>query len=89
MAKRTEKGICGICPANCGVEIGLENDRIVNIHPWKEHPQGIPCVRGRHAPDIIYSSDRLRTPLKRKGPKGTLGISKQFLGIKLWTKSPK
>jgi anaerobic selenocysteine-containing dehydrogenase len=72
MAKRTEKGICGICPANCGVEIGLEDDRIVNIHPWKEHPQGIPCVRGRHAPDIIYSSDRLKTPLKRKGPKGTL-----------------
>ena len=72
MAKRTEKGICGICPANCGVEIGLENDRMVNIHPWKEHPQGIPCIRGRHAPDIIYSSDRLKTPLKRKGPKGTL-----------------
>jgi anaerobic selenocysteine-containing dehydrogenase len=72
MTKRTEKGICGICPANCGVEIGLEHDRIVNIHPWKGHPQGIPCVRGRHAPDIIYSSDRLKTPLKRKGPKGTL-----------------
>lgn len=88
MAKRTEKGICGICPANCGVEIGLENDRIVNIHPWKEHPQGIPCVRGRHAPDIIYSSDRLKTPLKEKGQKAHW-ISKQFLGIKLWTKSPK
>ena len=72
MTKRAEKGICGICPANCGVEIGLENDRIVSIHPWKEHPQGIPCVRGRHAQDIIYSSDRLKTPLKRKGAKGTL-----------------
>ena len=72
MSKRTEKGICGICPANCGVEIGLENDRIVAVHPWKEHPQGIPCIRGRHAPDIVYSSDRLMRPLKRKGPKGTL-----------------
>ena len=72
MTKRAEKGICGICPANCGVEIGLENDRIVEVHSWKEHPQGIPCVRGRHAPDIIYSSDRLKTPLKRKGAKGTL-----------------
>jgi len=72
MTKRTEKGICGICPANCGVEIGLENDRIVEVHPWKEHPQGIPCIRGRHAPGIIYSSDRLQTPLKRKGSKGTL-----------------
>ena len=72
MTKRSEKGICGICPANCGVEIGLENDRIVEVHSWKEHPQGIPCVRGRHAKDIIYSSDRLKTPLKRKGAKGNL-----------------
>lgn len=72
MAARTEKGICGICPANCGVEIGFDNDRIVAIHPWKEHPQGIPCIRGQHASDIIYSPDRLQKPLKRKGPKGTL-----------------
>lgn len=72
MTKRIEKGICGICPGNCGVEIGFENDRIAEIHPWKGHPQGIPCVRGRHAPEIIYSSDRLKKPLKRKGPKGTL-----------------
>jgi len=70
--KRIEKGICGICPESCGVEIVLDNDRIGEIHPWKEHPKGIPCIRGQHAPEIIYSSDRLKKPLKRKGPKGTL-----------------
>ena len=72
MSRKVEKGICGICPANCGVEIVLENDRIVKIHPWKEHLQGVPCVRGLHAPEIIYSPDRVKTPLKRKGSKGTL-----------------
>lgn len=75
MSKRIEKGICGICPANCGVEISLENDRIVAVHPWKGHIQGIPCVRGRHAPEIVYSADRLRRPLKRSGPKGTLAFT--------------
>ena len=58
MAKKIEKGICGICPANCGVEIVLENDRITEIHPWKKHPKGIPCARGRHGPEIVYSPDR-------------------------------
>ena len=72
MTKRTEKGICGICEAKCGVEISLENDRITKIHPWKDHIQGVPCPRGLRAPEIIYSPDRLKTPLKRKGPKGTL-----------------
>jgi anaerobic selenocysteine-containing dehydrogenase len=72
LAKRIEKGICGICPANCGVEIGLEDDRIVAIHPWKEHIEGIPCIRGRHSPEIVYSTDRIKKPLKRNGSKGTL-----------------
>ena len=72
MSGRVEKGICGICPAGCGIKIALEHDKIVKIHPWKEHPQGLPCVRGLHAPEIVYSPDRLEKPLKRKGPKGTL-----------------
>ena len=72
MAKRIEKGICGICPANCGVEISLENERIVGVHPCKEHVEGIPCIRGRYSPEIVYSPDRIKKPLKRKGPKGTL-----------------
>lgn len=72
MATRVEKGICGVCPANCGVTINLENDRITGILRWKEHIQGIPCIRGRHAPEIVYSPDRVRKPLKRIGPRGTL-----------------
>jgi anaerobic selenocysteine-containing dehydrogenase len=72
MAQRTEKGICGICPAGCGVEIRLENDRISKIHPWKGHLQGVPCIRGLHAPEIVHSPDRLTRPLKRKGSKGSL-----------------
>ena len=72
MVQRTEKGVCGICPAGCGVKVGFNDDRIVEIQPWKEHPQGVPCLRGQHAPEIIYSKDRLKKPLKRKGPKGTL-----------------
>lgn len=72
MTKRVEKGICGVCPLNCGVTINLDNDRITGILPWKEHIQGVPCIRGRHASEIIYSPDRIKKPMKRKGAKGTL-----------------
>ena len=72
MKKEIEKGICGICPAGCGVTVTLVDDRIDTVRPWKEHIQGVPCVRGLHGPEIVHSPDRLTTPLKRTGPKGTL-----------------
>jgi len=75
MSERVEKGICGICAAGCGVNITLENDRITKIHPWKTHPLGKPCVRGLHAPSIVYAPDRITKPLKRTGPKGTLSFT--------------
>lgn len=71
MSKRIKRGICGICPANCGIEAVMENGRITEIRPWTDHPQSGPCVRGRYAPEIIYSPDRIKRPLKRVGPKGT------------------
>jgi cysteine desulfurase NifS len=66
-----EKGICGICPAGCWVEVGLEDGKLVDIKPDTSHPLGMICRRGQHAPEIIYSEHRLKYPMKRVGPKGT------------------
>jgi len=66
-----KKGLCGICPAGCWVEVGIEGGKLVEIKPDKSHPLGMLCKRGEHAPEIIYSKDRIETPLKRKGPKGS------------------
>jgi anaerobic selenocysteine-containing dehydrogenase len=63
-------GHCGICPAGCAVQIHVENGRISRVVPLKGHPQGICCPRGTHAPEIVYSPDRLLHPLKRVGPRG-------------------
>jgi anaerobic selenocysteine-containing dehydrogenase len=67
-----KKGICGICPAGCWVEAGLRDGKLVDIRADRTHPLGMICRRGQHAPDIIYSKHRLRHPLRRRGPKGTL-----------------
>jgi len=65
------KGICGICPAGCWVEVGLKNGKLVDIKEDTSHTLGVICRRGKHAPEIVYSEHRLIYPMKRVGPKGS------------------
>ncbi len=68
---KTERGICGICPAGCWVKVGLEDGKLTSIEADDTPPLGMICRRGQHAAEIIYSENRLRYPMKRKGPKGS------------------
>jgi anaerobic selenocysteine-containing dehydrogenase len=62
--------ICGICPGGCAVEVTLEEGRLVKAEPLQGAPYANLCVRGRYAPEIIYSPHRLKTPLIRTGERG-------------------
>ena len=66
-----KSGICGICPAGCWVKVGLRDGKMEAIEPEEGHPLGMICRRGEHAPEIIYSENRLKHPMRRVGPKGT------------------
>ncbi|UCF42113.1 MAG: molybdopterin-dependent oxidoreductase, partial [Gemmatimonadota bacterium] len=66
-----KKAICGICPAGCWVEVGMESGRLEAIRADTGHPLGMICRRGQHAPEIVYSEHRLQYPMRRVGPKGT------------------
>ncbi len=68
--EETVTSICGICPGGCGVRVKLVDGRIDKISPIKGHPVGVVCVRGIHAREIVYSSDRLQYPLLRVGERG-------------------
>jgi anaerobic selenocysteine-containing dehydrogenase len=68
--ERIKKGLCGICPSGCGIEITLKGERLHRIKPMEGHPLGIVCTRGIHAEEVIYSSDRLPFPMKRIGNRG-------------------
>jgi cysteine desulfurase NifS len=72
-AQRKEKsGICGICPSGCWVVAEFDSrGRISRLRPDEGSPMGIICRLAEHAPEIIYSENRLLNPLRRKGPKGT------------------
>ena len=63
-------GICGICPAGCGVNIQLVDGRIERLTPLRDHPLGFVCPRGAQAAEIVYSPDRILYPQKRTGARG-------------------
>jgi anaerobic selenocysteine-containing dehydrogenase len=71
MAERSlKKGLCGTCPAGCGVDILMDGEKLHGIKPMEGHPLGIVCTRGVHSEEIVYSPDRLQFPMKRTGNRG-------------------
>ncbi len=68
---RWEKTLCGICPAGCWVEVAIRNGRLVDLRPDDSHVLGMICRRGKHAPEIVYSDNRLKYPVKRVDAKGS------------------
>nr|CRH05417.1 Conserved protein of unknown function[Include Molybdopterin related domain and Aminotransferase domain] [Candidatus Magnetococcus massalia] len=68
----TQTGMCGICPAGCWIE--AEHDeagRISTVKPRSDHPLGMICRIGEESANVIYDPNRIQTPLKRVGPKGS------------------
>ncbi|MGB5925277.1 MAG: IscS subfamily cysteine desulfurase [Dehalococcoidia bacterium] len=70
------KGLCGICPAGCWVEVGFDKDKLVDIRADSSHTLGMICRRGKHAPEIVYSKHRIKHPMKRVGPKGSYDFNR-------------
>ena len=70
--KNERSGICGICNAGCWIIATFDEEgNIVSVRADEGSPMGIICKIGEHSPEIIYSENRIKTPLKRKGQKGT------------------
>jgi anaerobic selenocysteine-containing dehydrogenase len=68
---RKVKGYCGLCIALCGSIATVEGGRFTKLDPDPSHPTGAAlCAKGRAAPELVYSKDRLTRPLRRTRPKG-------------------
>ncbi len=58
---------CTLCYHSCGCKITLEGGKAVKIKGLESHPlnKGRLCPKGGNALEVIYSSDRLKQPMKR------------------------
>ncbi len=62
---------CVLCAQNCGLEILVENNRMMKVKPDKSNPrsQGYACRKGINVIHHQYPKDRITEPLKRVGDK--------------------
>ncbi len=60
------------CGAGCALEAHVEKGRLIRV---TDNPERLPymqgCAKGYRMPDILYHEDRLTTPLKRVGERGS------------------
>ncbi len=69
--------ICGICPAGCWVTVTYDEEgKIGTVEPDKSSHLGMICKLGEFSAEIVYSKDRIRHPMRRKGNKGTFDFEK-------------
>ena len=69
------KSICAICDpvTQCGLDCYVKDGRVIKVEGTLENPQnaGTLCAKGAAQRQWVYHEDRLRTPLKRVGPRGS------------------
>ncbi len=63
------KSACRMCRRACGIDMRLQDGRIVEVKGTAENPAstGVLCPKGRAIVDYINSAGRIRHPLKRNG----------------------
>jgi len=67
--KEWKKTGCVLCAQNCGLEVLVEDGRMVKVKPDKENlrSEGYACRKGLNVIYHQYPADRLTEPLKRVG----------------------
>lgn len=66
--------VCSLdCPDQCGLHVHKKDGKIVKIDGDPDHPvtKGSICNKVRHMGERLYDPNRLTTPLKRAGDKGS------------------
>ena len=64
---------CYMCACRCGIKVYLRNGKVRYIEGNRDHPvnKGVLCGKGSAGIMQHYSPARLKTPLKRVGPRGS------------------
>ena len=63
---------CQWCQSACSMKVHVRGERIVNIYGNPDDPvtEGRLCPKGQSGVNMIYNKYRLKSPLKRVGPRG-------------------
>lgn len=72
LSRRVPLVCCG-CTQQCGLVATVEDNRVVALDGDRAHPvsAGYVCPKGKDATEFVYHPDRLLTPQRRVGPRGS------------------
>ena len=69
------KSVCAICDptTQCGLDLYIKDGRIIKTEGSLEngYSHGVLCSKGAATRQYVYSEDRLKTPMRRVGPRGS------------------
>jgi anaerobic selenocysteine-containing dehydrogenase len=63
----THKTFCRFCNSNCGIEVDVEDNRVVAMRGDRDHPvsRGFTCIKGRQLVEQHNDPARLRATMRR------------------------
>jgi anaerobic selenocysteine-containing dehydrogenase/ferredoxin-NADP reductase len=66
-----KKGYCTLCRSRCGTVNTVRGDMMLKVRPDESHPTGAAmCMKGKAAPELVHSPERILYPMRRTAPKG-------------------
>lgn len=67
------KTTCYMCACRCGINVHMKEGRVSYIEGNRDHPvnKGVLCAKGASGIMQVTAPSRLRSPLKRVGPRGS------------------
>ena len=68
-----KKTTCYMCACRCGIDVHIRDDKIRYIEGNRDHPinKGVLCAKGSAGIMQHYSPARLKSPMRRVGPRGS------------------
>lgn len=67
--------MCDICTPgpHCGLDVYVRDGKVIKVEGTRGYPgsDGKLCVKGAATREYLYRADRIRTPLRRTGPRGS------------------
>jgi anaerobic selenocysteine-containing dehydrogenase/ferredoxin-NADP reductase len=71
METTEKKGYCTLCRSRCGTVNTVRGDMMLKVAPDPSHPTGhAMCMKGKAAPELVHSPNRVLYPMRRTAPKG-------------------
>jgi len=65
VATRIAKTICNLCPTRCGIDVTVEDGKVVKVEGMPEHPFRQPCVKAQAIVDWVYNPERVTEPMRK------------------------